>query len=72
MLSAFYRWFGKWISIYFVAGSQLLRKFGEYDMEIEILEMTEENKSGQDFWRQVGWDMLARNFKIMQTSTHDI
>lgn len=29
----------------------------------------EENKSGQEFWKNIGWNMLARNFKIMQSST---
>lgn len=31
--------------------------------------VVEENKSGQEFWKNIGWGMLNRNFKIMQTST---
>jgi N-acetylglutamate synthase len=31
----------------------------------------EENKAGQEFWKNIGWNMLARNFKIMQSSTQN-
>ena len=28
-----------------------------------------DNESGRDFWENIGWNMLARDFTIMQTST---
>jgi hypothetical protein len=34
--------------------------------------VVEENKSGQEFWKNIGWEMINRNFKVMQTPTENI